>query len=65
MTHGSPLAYSPTQAPDPHLICILCVDNQVNVITPIRMSEIHFQRQIQNTQISYRQFLQNETRTLD
>lgn len=51
MTHGSPLAYSPTRAPDPHLIRTLFVDNKVNVITTIRMSEIHFQKQIQNTQI--------------
>lgn len=43
MTHGSPLAYSLAQTPDPLLMCILCVDKQVNVIMAIRRSHIQFQ----------------------
>lgn len=43
MTHGSLLAYSLIQTPDPHSICLLCVNKQVNVITAIRRSEIRFQ----------------------
>lgn len=43
MTHGSPLAFSLTQSPDPHIICLLCVDKQVNVTMAIRRSEIQSQ----------------------
>ncbi len=59
MTHGSPLAFSLTQSHDPHIICILCVDKQVNVIMAIRRSEIQSQGRILNLIISYNGSLQN------